>query len=104
MNKLTKLKKCQKKITQALLEAGIQNVVMARDVEKDGKAEIEIPIKAVDIYGLHGHLLKLWSYDDGLESEKTEAESVETVTEEGLDGEGEYPSKIKITRNLKVLE
>lgn len=63
---------------------------------KDGKANYKLTFHGIAIEGLEvkGHLLKLWSYAEGINSEKTEAAAGDYYEEDGIT----YPGSFTIAR------
>ncbi|MDO5707945.1 MAG: S-layer homology domain-containing protein, partial [Andreesenia angusta] len=75
----------------------------AKIVEKDGKSHIYIDMKGLEFMNMKGHLLRLWSYPNGVTEDKSglvEAKIVERKEDTGLGGKvDKYPSKFEIIRD-----
>lgn len=84
-------------------------IPIAKIYQKNGKSEIFINMKGLEFMNMKGHLLRLWTYPNGVSSDKkglVEADIQEYKEDIGLGGvKKEYPSTFKIVRdNIKENE
>lgn len=75
----------------------------AKVVEENGKSDIYLSFKGIDFMNMHGHLVNLKVYPNGVSTDNSslvQAETVEYMTDKGLDGtDKEFPSVFKMSRD-----